>query len=62
MTRDPIAVMPSETPEPAAGLMRRHNDALPVIHGRKVVGIVTAKDLTMPEPHPLPGWDPRTHR
>jgi CBS-domain-containing membrane protein len=42
MTRDPITVMPSETPEHAASLMRRHNvGALPVIHGGKVVGIVT---------------------
>ena len=36
MTRDPITVMPSETPEHAASLMRRHNvGAIPVIHGAK---------------------------
>jgi acetoin utilization protein AcuB len=62
MTRDPITVMPSETPEHAASLMRRHNVGLRVIHGGKVVGIVTAKDLMMPEPRPLPDWDPRTRR
>ena len=63
MTRDPITVMPSETPEHAASLMRQHKvGALPVIHGGKVVGIVTAKDLMMPEPRPLPGWEPRTRR
>lgn len=55
MTRDPITVMPSETLEHAASLMRRHNvRALPVIHGGKVVGIVTAKDLMMPEPCSAP--------
>jgi CBS domain-containing protein len=36
MTRDPITVMPSETPEHAASLIRRHNvGAIPVIHGAK---------------------------
>ena len=63
MTRDPITVMPSETPEHVASLIRRHNvGTLPVIHDAKVVGIVTAKDLMMSEPHPLPGWEPRTRR
>jgi CBS domain-containing protein len=62
MTRDPITVMPLETPEHAASLMRRHNvGALPV-NGGKVVGIVTAKDLMMPEPRPLRSWEPRTRR
>ena len=63
MTRDPIAVMPSETLQHAAALMAQHEvGALPVIHGDKVVGIVTAKDLMMPEPRPIPEWDPRTRR
>ena len=63
MTRDPITVMPSDTPQHAAGLMQRHEvGALPVIHAGKVVGIVTAKDLMLPEPMPIPEWDPRTRR
>ncbi|HKN14050.1 MAG TPA: CBS domain-containing protein [Candidatus Binatus sp.] len=63
MTRDPITVMPSDTPQHAAALMSQHEvGALPVIHGGKLVGIVTTKDLMMPEPHPLPEWDPRTQR
>jgi acetoin utilization protein AcuB len=63
MTRDPITVMPSETPERAAALMRQHEiGALPVIHDGKLAGIITAKDLMMPEPQPVPEWDPRTRR
>ncbi|MGA7870172.1 MAG: CBS domain-containing protein [Candidatus Binatus sp.] len=63
MTRDPITVMPSETPEHAAALMRQHEvGALPVIHGGRLAGIVTAKDLAMPEPRPMPEWDPRKRR
>jgi CBS domain-containing protein len=63
MTRDPITVMPSETLEHAAALMRRHNvGALPVAHQGRLVGIVTAKDFMMPEPRPLPEWDPHTRR
>ena len=63
MTRDPITVMPSETLEHAATLMRENKvGALPVTLGRKLVGIVVAKDLMMPEPQPLPEWDPRAHR
>jgi CBS domain-containing protein len=61
MTRDPITVMPSETQEHAAALMRQHQvGALPVVYGGKVVGIVTAKDLMMPEPRPILEWDPRS--
>lgn len=63
MTRDPITVMASDTPQHAAALMQRHEaGALPVIHAGKVVGIVTAKDLMLPEPMPIPEWDPRTRR
>jgi CBS domain-containing protein len=63
ITRDTITVMPSETLEHAVALMRRHDvGALPVVHGGNLIGIVTAKDLMMPEPRPLPEWDPRSHR
>ena len=63
MTRDPVTVMPSDTQEHAAALMREHDvGALPVIFAGKLVGIITAKDLMMVEPRPLPEWDPRTRR
>jgi CBS domain-containing protein len=63
MTRDPITVMTSETPGHAAGLMNQHKiGALLVLKGGKLAGIVTAKDLMMPEPRPLPEWDPSTRR
>ena len=63
MTRDPITVMISETPEHAASLMSQHKiGALPVLKAGRLVGIVTAKDLMMPEPRPLPEWDPQTRR
>ena len=63
MTRHPITVMPSETLDHAATLMRQHKvGALPVMHLGKLVGIVAARDLMMPEPQPLPEWDPRNRR
>src|ERR1019366_3718742 len=63
MTRHPITVMPSETLDYAATLMRQHKvGALPVMHLGKLVGIVAARDLMMPEPQPLPEWDPRNRR
>ncbi|MGD0670607.1 MAG: CBS domain-containing protein [Candidatus Binatus sp.] len=63
MTRHPITVMSSDTLERAATLMRQHKiGALPVMHLGKLVGIVVAKDLMMPEPRPLPEWDPRNRR
>jgi CBS domain-containing protein len=63
MTRDPITVTTSETPEHAARLMHQHEvGALPVLKGGKLAGIVTAKDLMMPEPRPLPKSDPRNRQ
>jgi|SRR5271155_760101 len=63
MTRHPIAVESSETLDRAAGLMNQHEiGALPVLKGGKLAGIVTAKDLMMPEPAPIPEWDPRKRR
>jgi hypothetical protein len=32
------------------------------MHLGKLVGIVAARDLMMPEPQPLPEWDPRNRR
>jgi CBS domain-containing protein len=61
MTRNPVTIESSETPEHAAKLMSDHEvGALPVLKGGKLAGIVTAKDLMMPEPAPLPDWKPRT--
>ena len=63
MTRHPITIESSETPEHAAKLMSDHQvGALPVLKGGKLAGIVTAKDLMMPEPSPLPDWKPRATR
>jgi CBS domain-containing protein len=63
MTRHPITVMPSETLDHAATLMSQHKvGARPVMHLGKLVGIVVARDLMMPEPQPLPEWDPRNRR
>ena len=63
MTRHPITVMPSDTLERAVTLMRQHKvGALPVTYLGKLVGIIAAKDLLMPEPQPLPEWDPRNRR
>lgn len=51
MTKDPVFCQASDTALIAAQLMRRHNiGALPVVgnlHGRKLVGIVTDRDLAI---------------
>jgi CBS domain-containing protein len=51
MTKDPVFCKASDTALIAAKLMREHNiGALPVVgnlHGRKLVGIVTDRDLAM---------------
>lgn len=62
MTGSPVTVTSSESLEHAAALLRQHNiGALLVVDHGRLVGIVTAKDLSMPEPRPLPEWDPRKH-
>ena len=63
MAGSPVTVSSSQSLEHAVALLRKHNiGALLVVDHGKLVGIVTAKDLSMPEPRPLPEWDPRTHR
>jgi acetoin utilization protein AcuB len=63
MTRHPITVRPSESLAYAATLMRKHKvGALPVMYLGKLVGIVAARDVMIPEPRPLPEWDPRARR
>jgi acetoin utilization protein AcuB len=60
MTRHPITIESSETEEHAAKLMSDNEiGALPVLKGGKFAGIITAKDLMMPEPTPLPEWNTR---
>jgi acetoin utilization protein AcuB len=63
MTTEVVTVSSSATLEHAIDLLRRHNiGALPVIDHGRLMGIVTARDLGLLEPQPLPEWDPRTRR
>jgi acetoin utilization protein AcuB len=63
MTPEVITVWSSATLEHAIDLLRRGNiGPLPVIDHGRLVGIVTARDLGLPEPQPLAEWDPRAHR
>jgi acetoin utilization protein AcuB len=63
MTVRVVTVSSSATLEHAIDLLRRHNiGALPVVDHGRLVCIVTATDLGLTEPQPLPEWDPRRHR
>jgi len=58
MTRDPVAVSPLDSLEHAVTLTReREIGALAVVEHGRLVGIITAKDLWIAEPRPLPQWD-----
>ena len=60
MTRNPFTVSPSATLEHAVALMKMNKiGALPVIEHGRVIGIVTASNLWLPEPRPLPEWEKR---
>lgn len=60
MTKNPVVVSSSATLERAAAMLANHKvGALPVISGGKLVGIIAASDLLLPEPRPLPEWTPR---
>jgi acetoin utilization protein AcuB len=60
MTRDPITIPPSATLEAAVRLLSSHKiGALPVVESGRLVGIISARDLLMPEPRPLDSWIPR---
>lgn len=63
MTPDPVTVSSDATLEHATGLLKRHEiGALPVVDRERLVGIITAKDMWMPEPKPLQEWTrPVTH-
>jgi acetoin utilization protein AcuB len=57
MTPVPITVAPSATLEHAASLLERYEiGALPVVDREGLIGIITAKDMWMPEPRPLEEW------
>ena len=57
MTPVPVTVPPSATLEHAAALLKRYEiGALPVVDREGLVGIITAKDMWMPEPRPLDEW------
>jgi CBS domain-containing protein len=61
MTPNPVTVSPWATLEHALALLRAEEiGALPVVEHGRVIGIVTASDLWVPEPRPLPEWERRT--
>jgi acetoin utilization protein AcuB len=58
MTRAPVTVASSDSLEHAVTLAKLHQiGALPVVDHGRLVGIITAKDLWIAEPRPLPEWD-----
>ena len=58
MTREPFTVAPLDTLEHAVTITReRQIGALPVVTHGHLVGIITAQDLWIAEPRPLPQWD-----
>lgn len=63
MTPHPVTVSPSATLEHAMSRLFKHKiGALPVVDAGELVGIITACDLWIPEPRPLPEWTPRGSR
>jgi acetoin utilization protein AcuB len=62
MTHRVVTVSPDATLEHASALLSQHEiGALPVVEDGGLVGIITAKDLLMAEPRPLPQWVPARH-
>ena len=61
MTPNPVTISPSATLEHAVALLKaKAIGALPVVEHGRLIGIVTASDLWLPEPRPLPEWETRT--
>ena len=61
MTPRPVTVSPWATLEHAVAVLKAEEiGALPVVERGKLIGIVTASNLWMPEPRPLPQWETRT--
>ena len=60
MTANPITVSPWATLEHAVAVLRAEEiGALPVVEHGRLIGIVTASNLWIPEPRPLPQWERR---
>jgi len=60
MTPNPVTISPSATLEHAVALLKaKAIGALPVVKHGRLIGIVTASDLWLPEPRPLPEWEKR---
>jgi acetoin utilization protein AcuB len=60
MTTNPVTVSPWATLEHAVALLKSQEiGALPVVEHGNLIGIVTASDLWLPEPRPLPEWERR---
>ena len=60
MTPKPVTVSPWATLEHAVALLKAEEiGALPVVEHGKLIGIVTASNLWVPEPRPLPEWERR---
>jgi acetoin utilization protein AcuB len=60
MTTNPVTVSPWATFEHAVALLKSQEiGALPVVEHGNLIGIVTASDLWLPEPRPLPEWERR---
>jgi acetoin utilization protein AcuB len=61
MTPNPVTVSAYATLEHAVALLKAEEiGALPVVEHGKLIGIVTASNLWIPEPRPLPEWERRT--
>ena len=60
MTPNPFTVSPWATLEHAVAVLRAEEiGALPVVEHGRLIGIVTASDLWIPESRPLPQWERR---
>jgi CBS domain-containing protein len=60
MTPNPVTISPSATLEHAVALLKaKAIGRLPVVKHGRLIGIVTASDLWLPEPRPLPEWEKR---
>jgi acetoin utilization protein AcuB len=60
MTSKPVTVSPWGTLEHAVALLKAEEiGALPVVEHGRLIGIITASNLWVPEPRPLGEWERR---